>query len=669
MRWLVRVLGGFALVAILSTGALIALPTERIAGLAADRLGTALGREVTLTGAARPTLWPQLGVRAEGLSVGNPDWVTDGPLIAAEALSVRVPWASVFSGDIQIDEVTLVAPQITLVRGADGQASWDMGGGDAATGAPGPGPSSESRRFGITAAEITGGTFTYIDAGTGETLRIAALDARLGLPASGPATIEGSAEVNGTALDITATLETPRALAEGGLSPITASLDWAGGAGRIDGIVGLAPELEGNLEIDATDLGPLLAILGAAMPDLPQGYGRERLALAGQVTLTNEGTLHLRDARLTLDDTDLALDLDITQGAERPMIRGAISGARLALPGSASGAAGGGAGGGGGASASGWSRAPIDVSGLFAVDAEIALAVQEIAGAGVTLGPVDLRAALDRGRLVLDIERIGAYGGVLAGEAVLNGRGTLSMSSDILLAGVDLTPLLTDLADYDRLEGTGSLSLQVLGVGNDIATLMSGLDGQGDFAFGAGAIRGLDIGGMIRNFDASYRGEGARTVYDRVGANFTIAGGVLSNDDLLLEAPWGAVLGEGTVDLGAQTLSYRLIPELLRGEDGASIRVPVLISGPWAEPTIRPDLEFLAEQELAEQRELLEAEARARLDAEAARLEEEARTRANELLGTGFDAETTEAEARDEIEQRLREEAEQQLLRLLGRGD
>lgn len=665
MRWLVRVLGGLALLAILSVGALVALPTERIASLAADRLGTALGREVTLAGSVRPTLWPHLGVRAEGLRVGNPAWVNEGPLIAAEALSVRVPWASVFSGDIQIDEVTLVAPEITLVRSADGQVSWDMGGtSGAGTGGPEPVGASESRQFGITAAEITGGTFTYIDQAADQSLRIVELDARLGLPSSGPATIEGSAEVNGTALILSATLGAPRALAEGALSPIVAALDWQGGAGSFDGTFGLAPALDGTLEVEASDLGPLLAILGAAMPELPQGYGRERLALAGQVTLANEGSVHLRGARLTLDETELALDLDITQGSERPMIRGTVSGARLSLPDGENGA-----GGGTGATGEGWSRTPIDVSGLFAADAEIALAVQQIEGAGVTLGPVDLRATLDRGRLVLDIERIGAYGGVLAGEAVVNGRGGLSVRSDLLFAGVDLNPLLTDLADYDRLEGTGSMSLQVLGVGNDMATLMTSLEGEADFAFGAGAIRGLDLAGMIRNFDASYRGEGARTVYDRVSANLTIAGGVVSNDDLLLEAPWGEVAGEGTVNLGAQTLSYRLTPEVMRGEDGASIRVPILISGAWSNPTIRPDLEFLAEQELAEQRERLEAEARARLDAEAGRLEEEARTRANELLGTQFDADTTGDEARDEIEQRLREEAEQQLLRLLGRGD
>ncbi len=654
MRWLVRALGAVAVMVVLAVGALLALPADRIAGVAADRLGAVLGREVTLAGAISPTLWPYLGVRAEAVQVANPPWVTQGPLITAEALSIRVPWSAIFAGVGQIDDITLIAPQITLVRAADGRASWSMG-AQAAPSAPAPGPSAG---FGIAGAEIARGTVTYLDMASGQTLRIGDLDATVTLPASGPATIEAEADVNGTRLTLTARLDAPRALVDGALSPVAVALDWQGGTGGFDGQIGLAPALAGDLTLEATDLDPLLAIIGAAMPDLPLGYGRDRVALAGQVTLTNEGTAHLRAARLTLDDTQLGLDLDVTQGADRPLIRGALSGARLALPG----------GGPGGATADGWSRSPIDVSGLFAADAEIALMVAEITGAGVTLGPVDLRATLNQGRLVLDIERIGAYGGILAGEFVVNGRGGLSVRSDLLLAGVDLNPLLTDLAGYDRLDGTGSASLQVLGVGNDMATLMASLSGAGDFAFGAGAIRGLDLVGMIRNFDASFRGEGARTVYDRVGANFTIANGILANDDLLLEAPWGEVTGAGTVDIGAQTLSYRMIPGVMPGQAGATLRVPVLISGSWANPTIRPDLAFLAEQELAEDRARLEAETRARLDAEAARLEEDARRRANEALGTQFDSTTTTQDARDAIEQRLRDEAEQQLLRLLGRN-
>jgi AsmA protein len=278
-----------------------------------------------------------------------------------------------------------------------------------------------------------------------------------------------------------------------------------------------------------------------------------------------------------------------------------------------------------------------------------------------------LNATLNNGRLVFEIGRIEAYGGRLAGQFVVNGRNGLSVGGDLILTEVQLAPLLDEFANYDRLEGTGSASLQFLGVGNDVATIMSGLEGQGDFAFGAGAIIGFDLAGMIRNFDASFRGAGARTVYDSISANFTVDDGVLRNDDLALDAPWGGVEGAGSVDLGARTVDYRVIPGVMRNEAGeAGIAVPILVSGPWSGLRFRPDLEYLAEQEFLEQRDRLAAEAEARINEERDRLEQGLRERASELLGTQTDAGEGGDEAAGALQDRLSEEAENVLSRLLG---
>jgi hypothetical protein len=50
-------------------------------------------------------------------------------------------------------------------------------------------------------------------------------------------------------------------------------------------------------------------------------------------------------------------------------------------------------------------------------------------------------------------------------------------------------------------------------------------------------------------------------------------------------------------------------------------------------------------------------------------LETEARDRANQLLGTDLGQDSTVQDARDALEQRLRDEATQQLRRLLGQGN
>jgi AsmA protein len=94
--------------------------------------------------------------------------------------------------------------------------------------------------------------------------------------------------------------------------------------------------------------------------------------------------------------------------------------------------------------------------------------------------------------------------------------------------------------------------------------------------------------------------------------------------------------------------------------------VPILISGPWSDLSFRPDLEYLAEQEFLEQRDRLAAEAEARLAEEQDRLEQDIRNRANELLGTEIEAGDTRDDIEDALTDRLSEETQNVLSRILG---
>jgi AsmA protein len=673
MRWVIRIVGVVVVACALALGALVLMPTERVAAVVTDRIGAATGREVVIEGAVRPTLWPSLGIRAEGLRVGNPGWVEAGPLLAAGSLHVSVEWAPLLRGEVRLDRADLTRADITLVRDAEGRVNWDFSADEAQGGTPGGTEATDGGggvAIGFERAEIQDGRLRWIDEASGQDITIGDIQAVLSLPSpTGRATLAGSAELAGAALEAELSVDGAGPLLDGQVRPATASLAWPGGRAAFEGRLALAPALDGSFELDGTDFGPILALAGAAMPDLPQGLGRDRIAVAGRITLTEDASVHLREGLVTLDDNRLSVELDILAGEERPSLRGAVTAEDLVVSAQPPGGATGSGGGSGPGGPDGWPTDPIDVSGLFAADGDVALRIGSVDLGDTVLGPVEVNAGLTRGRLVFDIGRIEAYGGQLAGQFVVNGRGGLSVGGDLIIAGVRLNPLLSQFAGYDRLEGNGNASLQFLGVGNDIATIMAGLEGEGDLAFGAGAIRGLDLAGMIRNLDASYRGEGARTVYDSITANFTIENGVLSNDDLLLDAPWGTVRGEGIVDLGGRNLDYRVIPGVMRDEAGqAGVEVPVLISGPWSSLRFRPDLEYLAEQEFLEQRDRLAAEAEERLEAERDRIEGEVRDRANDLLGTDIQAGDGREEIEGALQDRLTDEVDGVLSDLLGGG-
>ena len=148
---------------------------------------------------------------------------------------------------------------------------------------------------------------------------------------------------------------------------------------------------------------------------------------------------------------------------------------------------------------------------------------------------------------------------------------------------------------------------------------------------------------MIRNFDAGFQGEGARTVYSGVTGSFTVTDGLLRNSDLAMTAPWGAITGAGEVDLGARRLDYLITPGVSARDDGsARVNVPVRVEGPWDDLSYRPDLEAMANQELSEEIDALE-------DAAADAVRDVVR----DSLGVNIEEGASREDAIDQIEQEL----------------
>jgi len=655
MRWIIRIIGVLVLVVVLAIAALFLIPAERIAALAGDQFERATGRSLVISGDVSPSIWPSLGIRAEGVEIGNPVWVTDGPMLRASRLNVGIGLSALWGGAIKVQRFELNDAEIVLVRAADGAVSWDFSEGaeGAAADETAPGGGSGLENFSLDIAEIRNGSLMYRDDGAGTDVTATGIDLTLRLPSAvGLASLQGQATMNGAEIGIEGDIDGVGPLIEGEIRPVTLAAQWDGGEAGFDGRIGLAPlGGEGALTLDATDLGPIMALAGQPALELPRGLGRDRIAADARVTLASQGSVHLREGSFDLDGNQVVGDVDILPGDDRPMIRLRLQGGGLDLSGLSE------AEGGENSDAAapdGWSREVIDVSGLFAADAEASLVLEGLDLGLATLGAVDLRATLTAGRLVLDLRQIAAYGGSVSGQYVVNGRGGLSMAADVSMREVQLAPLLTEFAGYERLEGTGSGAVNFLMVGNDMDTLMNSVSGAGNVEFGQGAILGLDIWGMIRNLDTSYQGEGSRTVYDSLSASFTMADGVLSNEDFLMDSSVGRVTGAGTVGIGAQVLDYTVTPEVLAGEAGG-LRVPLRISGAWSDPNYSLDLETLAGQELEGQIDALEGQA-----------SEAVQGAVSDALGV--EVETVE-EAGDALEEQLRQQAADQLQRLLGGGN
>ena len=665
MRWIFRLLGALLVLVILAVGALFLLPADRIANLAARQFEAATGRALTIDGDVTPTFWPVLGARVERVTLANVAGSDAGPMLVADSVDLGVDLSQLIQGNLVVRRFEARQPQIVLERDANGVGNWNFAGiGDQNAPTGEAGTRSALPPIVLDRAQIEGASLRYIDRQAGTDVTVQGVSIDLSMPESGgAATLRIAIDRNGQEAEVNARLGSVSDLLAGEVVAVSASISAEGAQGSFEGRAGLEPvAAEGRLSIDISRLGPALQLAGAGGAE-PIPEAARPLTLGGQLTLAPTGSLHLREGLVGIGANRLRLALDTTFDGPRPNIAGQISADGLDLTGFI-----GGTNSGASSGASGWPTTRIDASALGLADAQI----------GLTLGPVNTgfgiidatrgSLTIDRARAVLGLNEVRAFDGTLSGELVANNRNGLSVGGTLALRNVSLMALLRQALGFERLTGTASADLRFLGAGQSVDAIMRSLEGQGTLQFGQGEIQGIDLAAMFNNLDPSALGAGSSTVYTSIGASFTMAGGVLSNEDLLLDAPLFAVRGRGTADIGGMTLNYRVTPEAMRNaETGQALRVPLLITGPWSEPRFRLDLEGMAEQRLQEERERLEARAQQEIQ----RLQDEARARAEQAITERLGGSVTPTEGQtpgEALGQSLEDQAREGLRRLLGGG-
>ncbi|UWR30879.1 AsmA family protein [Sulfitobacter sp. W002] len=640
MRWIIRVIGALLLIVVIMLGALFLLPGERIARIASDQLSRMTGREVSITGDVGVTLWPVLGVTAGGLEVGNADWTDKGALLTAANAAIGVDAGALLRGEIRITNIAAQSPVIRLEQRRDGRASWQFT--DSSSGArieTQSEPTASRRPLSIQKLTVTDATLIY-DAEGADVLRYEGVDLALDWPErDGAADITASMAPAGEAVRLAARIEGFADFLEGGVQPLRADVTTRGGEISFDGRGSLNGALAGDLRIDSADTARFLASFGAGGVTLPQSLGQS-VDLRSGLTLTADRRLALRNIAVDLGGNSLTGQADLALNGT-PRITANLRTGALDL----SALSEGGADTNGtssqtqGDALEGWSRQEINADWLAAFDGDIALSAESIDLGQLDLGPTRAVLRNDRARMVFDLQDMSAYGGTVAGEFVMNNRSGLSVGGNLTAQGVQMRDLLEDTAGVTRFSGDGNAALSFLGSGQSVDAIMRSLSGAGTLTMGRGTIAGIDLDALLGSVDA----EGGSTVFDSMEATFDIAQGVLRNDDLLMLLPNFNATGAGLVNLGRRTLDYTVTPKALRiNASRGGLAVPVRITGPWADPQIKPDLRAAIDLNFAEEKQQAEDKVREKIQ--------------EELNISPDDSRSTEDIVKDELENAVRRE-------------
>ena len=246
--------------------------------------------------------------------------------------------------------------------------------------------------------------------------------------------------------------------------------------------------------------------------------------------------------------------------------------------------------------AGGNAETPVDLSALKGLDANGRLQVGALQARGLKLAKVKAEIKAANGRAEVAPHSAELYGGTVAGAISAQADGN-RVSVKEKLAGVDIGPLLRDFAQQDRLEGRGNLALDVASAGPTVEAIKKALAGSARVDLKDGAIKGINIGQVLRKAKARLGGEQAqaasqteKTDFSELSASFTIKNGVAHNEDLDVKAPLFRITGSGDIDIGASTINYTTkvaVVASAKGQGGAELEelrgltVPVTLAGPF----------------------------------------------------------------------------------------
>ncbi|WP_179187930.1 AsmA family protein [Kiloniella majae] len=600
----------------------------------------ATGRDLEIGGKISLSLFPTVAIEVNDVALANYEQGQNKDMVTLEQMALELQVMPLLSSEVVIDRFVLVKPIINLEIDKTGKPNWELGGTQAPANETASTESSESSDGGSGAGlsglslgdvRIENGELHFIDLASGAKEDIEALNLEISLEAlNEPLSLDGRLDWKAETINLKADVANLESLMNGGSTALEASVNSSPVNFSFNGTAQQASAfaLAGALDLDVPSVKGLTDWVGAPI---------ERQSEETFGPLSVKGQLDLNGPVVAFDDVSLAFDALTAQGALKidssgsvPNIVAALSTGVLDitpyLPPETSGGqdapsestSDGGDAVQNASADQGWSDEAIDFSGLKSVNADLALKSEGVKIRKITIGVSELGILLQGGKLTADLKQLALYDGQARGKVVLDSsKATPTTAINFDLSGVQAEPLLSDSADFEKLLGTLSSKANLTTQGASQKAMVSNLNGTGDFIFQDGAVKGVNIPGLIRNvsLDALQNSfdEAQSTDFAELSGTYTIQQGVVNNQDLSMIAPLFRLSGKGTVPMPPKTLDYRLEPKLvgdLEGQGGDSsakgLAVPLLITGSWSDPKVAPDLAGALTDQLKDPSALIE---------------------------------------------------------------
>ena len=392
-----------------------------------------------------------------------------------------------------------------------------------------------------------------------------------------------------------------------------------------------APSFSGELSVPDFSARELLHNLGVAL-DTADGKALASASATLRFTATQD-SLSVEEMNAKLDDSTLDVTAKVSN-FDQPAIRFAVAldaidldrylppapaaGRAPAAPAAAAAPAGGGgtqtpstaarpAPSPGAAVSAGAARLPVET--LRDLDVDGTVKVGSLKAANLTVTDFNATVKGKGGVIAMHPATAALYGGSYAGNVGLDARaqhgGALVVSVNERLEGIQAGPLLRDLTGTESVTGTGSVSARLTTRSTSGEDFIEHLNGDATLNLRNGAVKGVNIAGIIRTAYARFKGQSTpaetgpnETDFTALDGKFRFVNGV-AHDDLSAQSPLLRVQGKGQVDLVREQIDYVVTANVvgtLEGQGGKTldeleaVPLPIRVKGALADPRFSLDM-------------------------------------------------------------------------------
>lgn len=546
------------------------------------------GRSISFAGGPRLSLWPELAVELRGVELANPPGMSEGWFAAADTVRLELSGASLWRRSPEIEEIVVVRPRVNLLVDSEGRSNFAFSGG---------GSAQADQAAEAPPIIVVDGSVKYLNERSAAAVALSDVDltlTRAGI--AGPVDLDGAFNWNDQRIKVAGHAKSSARLAADG-SPADFTLSAPYLSAAFSGRAALRDELElaGTLEFRAEPLSDLLAWAGhanALTGSLPA------LSASGAIDLSR-GAIRLTQSRLSFGPMNAQGDVALSFAGERPRLAANLGIDRLDVAALAGETAGEHAD----EIAGGWSEAPLDLGILEAIDAELSLAISELAYGDLIAGPSRLKVGLANGRLEAELVESEPYGGSASGSLTLDGSGSAAaLEANLIATGMDGGKLSAVLAGSERIRGQTDVDLDLAATGASPQELVARLKGQVQLLVRDGALVNFDVPAMLGHVASGVAdgwtaaGDG-RTPFSQLIVGFAVEDGIAETENFLLRGPVAVVAGSGSIDLLRQRVDLKVRPRIAKSLDIATttLPVPVIVAGAWSAPKIYPDVAGILE--------------------------------------------------------------------------